>query len=131
EITRTPDEPGYPLTGGVSPLRTAPGFPRRRGPLLLLLIDSRHPPDRRGFTPPDRPWFPRRRGPPPPPAPKTFFTHPSSIPPYMVMHECGYEQEILCRRCGTPLSYKERTGLYCPKCGHEITLLCPACGKKW
>lgn len=49
----------------------------------------------------------------------------------MVTHDCGYEQEIRCRRCGTPVAYNERTGLYCPKCGHEITLLCPGCGKKW
>jgi len=27
--------------------------------------------------------------------------------------------------------YRERTGLHCPKCGHEITLLCHGCGKKW
>jgi hypothetical protein len=51
--------------------------------------------------------------------------------PHMLMHECGYEQEVICRRCGNPMVYNKRLGLYCPKCGHETTLLCPGCGKKW
>jgi ribosomal protein L37E len=49
----------------------------------------------------------------------------------MLRHECGYEQDVICRRCGNPMVYNKRLGLYCPKCGHETTLLCPGCGKKW
>ncbi|MBP1928091.1 ribosomal protein L37E [Methanolinea mesophila] len=49
----------------------------------------------------------------------------------MLRHECGYEQDIICRRCGNSMIYNKRLGLYCPKCGHETTLLCPGCGKKW
>ncbi|MGV8128981.1 MAG: hypothetical protein ACP5NN_03705, partial [Methanolinea sp.] len=45
-----------------------PGSPAGGGPfpLLLLLIESRHPPDRRGFTPPDRPRVPPQEGGPSP-----------------------------------------------------------------
>ncbi len=49
----------------------------------------------------------------------------------MVRHECGFEQEILCRRCGSPVVYNEKIGLHCQKCGREITLVCPGCGKRW
>lgn len=49
----------------------------------------------------------------------------------MVRHECGYEQEILCRRCGSTVVYNERTGLFCPRCRRGITMVCPGCGKKW
>ncbi len=49
----------------------------------------------------------------------------------MLRHECGYEQEIYCRRCGALVIYNQRLGLYCPQCGREVTLLCHGCGKKW
>lgn len=49
----------------------------------------------------------------------------------MVRHECGFEQEIFCRRCGFPVFYNRKIGLHCPRCGREITLLCPGCGKRW
>jgi len=49
----------------------------------------------------------------------------------MIRHECGYEMEILCKRCGTPLQYNPRLGLHCPACGREVTILCHKCGKKW
>jgi uncharacterized Zn finger protein (UPF0148 family) len=49
----------------------------------------------------------------------------------MLRHDCGYELELLCKRCGTPLVYQERLGLSCPSCGRTVTLVCHRCGKKW
>jgi len=49
----------------------------------------------------------------------------------MLRHECGYELDLLCKRCGTPLLYENRQGIFCPSCGRKVTLVCHRCGKKW
>jgi len=49
----------------------------------------------------------------------------------MLTHTCGYQASIYCKRCGRPLTYKERAGLYCPHCGRKVTAICPGCGKLW
>jgi primosomal protein N' len=49
----------------------------------------------------------------------------------MLIHTCGYKSDILCRRCEKPLVYRERSGMFCPACGHEVTIICPGCGKRW
>ncbi|HDS62953.1 DNA helicase PriA [Methanofollis tationis] len=49
----------------------------------------------------------------------------------MIRHECGYEEPAYCKKCGRPLEYTERRGIYCPNCGHRVTILCPQCGKRW
>jgi primosomal protein N' len=49
----------------------------------------------------------------------------------MLRHSCGYEANFHCKNCRLPLTYDERIGLYCPKCGRRITTICPGCGRPW
>ena len=48
----------------------------------------------------------------------------------MVKHKCGYEEDMRCKRCGSPL-IENKGGLYCPHCGRQVTVICPGCGKPW
>ncbi|WP_067050129.1 DNA helicase PriA [Methanofollis ethanolicus] len=49
----------------------------------------------------------------------------------MIRHACGYEAPLYCKKCGRPLEYTERRGIFCSYCGRQVTMLCPKCGKRW
>jgi len=48
-----------------------------------------------------------------------------------VTHSCGHSECIYCKKCGKPVIYDKRNGLYCTYCGRKVNAICPGCGRPW